>query len=137
MRTNRSRRGWISLVVLLLAFAAAPSLGACFRGRPQGVTIDDTITIEVENRNYLDVVIYALQGSSRIRIGQVTGTSHNSFDVSLRKISTGGGDVRFLADPVGSSRTWTTETLHLAGGQVVELYVESDVGRSTLSVRGE
>lgn len=135
MRSNRSRRRWVSLILLAVALAATSSLGACVRGA-RGIPTSDTVTIEVENRNYLDVVIYALQGSSRVRIGQVTGTSRGSFDVSLRQISTGGGDVRFLADPVGSSRVWTTEQLHLTGGQIVELYVESDVGRSTLSIRG-
>jgi len=134
MRSN-SRRRWLSLVTLSLALASTITLGGCFK-RMRGEPIDDTVTIEVENRNFLDVVIYSLQGSSRVRIGQVTGTGHSSFDISLRKISTGGGDVRFHADPVGSSRTWTTETLHLVPGQVVELYIESDVGRSTLSIRG-
>ena len=41
-----------------------------------------------------------------------------------------------MADPVGSGRAWTTEALHVFAGQTVQLTIESDVRRSTLSIRG-
>ena len=129
-RHHLTRRSFLGTCLTIpLAMGAA-----CYR-RGKGVDEEGEITVEVENHNYLDVAIYAVQGAGRIRIGDVTGTTTKSFVVPLTRISTG-GEVRFLADPIGSNRTWTTEPLHLFAGQTVQLTIESDVRRSTLSIRG-
>jgi len=123
-------RRWLLVACLTLPFAAG-----CYR-RTKGGEVEGEITLEVENRNYLDVAIYAVQGGGRIRVGEVTGTSTKSFVIELNRVAVG-GEVRFMADPIGSNRTWTTEPLHVYAGQTIELTIESDVRRSTLSIRGD
>ena len=120
---------------LLVACLTLPLAASCYR-RTKGGDVEGEITLEVENRNYLDVAIYAVQGAGRIRVGEVTGTSTKSFVIALNRVSVG-GEVRFMADPIGSNRTWTTEPLHVYAGQTIELTIESDVRRSTLSIRGD
>lgn len=135
MQRNAPRRGLQVVRRWAMVLLVLPML-ACSRGLRNPGADDGPVTITVDNRNYLDVTVYALIGSSRVRVGQVTGSSSSSFDVSLRRISAS-GDVRFNIDPIGSNRTWTSDMIHLYAGQEVELIVESDVRRSTYSIRGE
>lgn len=135
MQRSVPRRG-LQVVRRLALVILAISLAACSRGLRNQSADDGPVTIAVDNRNYLDVTVYALIGSSRVRIGQVTGSTTASFDVMLRRISVS-GDVRFLVDPIGSNRVWASDMIHVYAGQVVELIVESDVSRSTYSIRGE
>ena len=129
-RRTVSRR-WLLVCLTIPLLLASEN---CYRKSRVG-EVEGEILVEVENRNFLDVVIYAVQGGGRIRVGDVTGTSSKTFVVQLNRISMG-GEVRFMADPVGSGRAWTTEALHVFAGQTVQLTIESDVRRSTLSIRG-
>lgn len=71
--------------VLLLA------VGSCYRpgrknpfaapGSGQG---EGTIHVRVENENFGDATVHALRGGERIRVGQVTGKSSQSFQVRWR-----------------------------------------------------
>jgi hypothetical protein len=117
----------------MLLLITAVTLAGCYKNR--GASADDGITLEVENRNYLDVTIYAVSGGSRIRVGEVTGTGTKSFELSLRRVSPT-GELQLQVDPVGSRRTWTSSSLHVFGGQTIELTVESEVTRSSYSIRG-
>lgn len=130
LRWLSPRAAAFRLVLLVLVAASA---AGCFRSR--GGLPEDEITIEVENRNYLDVTIYAVSGGGRIRIGDVTGTGTKSFAVALRRVSPT-GELRLQVDPVGSRRTWTSGSLQVFAGQTIELRVESEVTRSTYSIRG-
>jgi hypothetical protein len=130
-RRTVSRR-WLLVACLTIPLVLGGD--GCYRKSRVGEA-EGEILVEVENRNFLDVVIYAVQGGGRIRVGDVTGTSSKTFVVQLNRISMG-GEVRFMADPIGSGRAWTTEALHVFAGQTVQLTIESDVRRSTLSIRG-
>jgi hypothetical protein len=135
MQRNTHRRRLHEVRRWAMLLLAVPLL-SCSRGLQQRGDVEDgPVTIVVENRNFLDVTVYAVLGSGRVRLGQVTGSSSATFDVPLRRISAS-GDVRFNVDPIGSNRTWTSDALHLYAGQEVELIVESDVRRSPFSVRG-
>jgi hypothetical protein len=123
-------RRWLLVACLTIPFAAG-----CYR-RTKAGDDEGEIVLEVENRNYLDMAIYAIQGSGRIRIGDVTGTSTKRFVIQLSRVSIA-GEVRFMADPIGSNRSWVSEPIHVYTGQTVELMIESDVRRSTFSIRGE
>src|SRR5690348_9697639 len=73
----------------------------------------DTITIRVSNNNPLDMTVYALNQTMRVRLGTVTTASSQEFTVSLHQVSPT-GDLQLLADPVGSRRTLTSETIHVS-----------------------
>ena len=121
------RTGLLALLLLL-----AP--GACVK---HSIIPDEpeTITIEVSNNNALDITVYAVNQSMRMRLGTVNTASTQRFTIPLHQLSVT-GDLQLLADPVGSRRTLTSETIHVSAGQVVEWALQADLRQSSLSIRG-
>jgi hypothetical protein len=83
---------------------------------------DQAAVLQVENRGFADMVIYAVSGSQRFRLGLATGNSTKSFTIppSLVRI---GGPLRFLADPVGGTRTPVSDEMVVQPGDVVTLTI--------------
>src|SRR6476660_5529524 len=83
---------------------------------------DAPAVLQVENRGFADMVIYAVSGSQRLRLGLATGNSTKSFTIpaSLVRI---GGPLRFLADPVGGTRTPVSDEMVVQPGDVVTLTI--------------
>ena len=94
----------------------------------------DTITIRVSNNNSLDMTVYAVNQSMRIRLGIVNTASTQRFTVSLHQVSPS-GELQLLADPVGSRRTLTSEAIHVFAGQAVEWTLQADLRQSSLVIR--
>src|SRR2546423_1663510 len=94
----------------------------------------DTITIRVSNNNSLDMTVYAVNQSMRVRLGLVNTASTQRFTVSLHQISPT-GELQLLADPVGSRRTLTSEAIHVFPGQAVEWVLQADLRQSSLVIR--
>ena len=103
--------------------AAADSAAAALEGT----------SITVDNRSWLDVVVYALSDGTRLRLGMVSAAASGTFALP-RQALRAGTDLRFLADPVGD-RPFTTERVLLQPGQHVHLTLESELARSSLLVR--
>jgi hypothetical protein len=78
-------------------------------------------TVRVENQAFADMVIYVLQGSSRIRIGQVSGNS--TATLRIPQTALGSGTVQFLADPIGGNRTPISDTISVQPGDQVQLTI--------------
>ena len=94
----------------------------------------DVITISVSNSNPLDMTVYVLNQSMRMRLGTVSTASTQHFTLSLHQISPT-GELQLLADPVGSRRTFTSEPIHVFAGQAVEWVLQADLRQSTLTIR--
>ena len=94
----------------------------------------DVITISVSNSNPLDMTVYVLNQSMRLRLGTVSTASTQRFTVSLHQISPT-GEIQLLADPVGSRRTFTSEPIHVFAGQALEWVIQADLRQSTLTIR--
>lgn len=97
-------------------------LCACATTRQAGNQDDFKTAVRVENRNFLDMKIYILRGSERIRIGTVTGNSTQVFTIPEGLII-GSGLVRFLADPIGGTATPISQEISVRQGEVVELII--------------
>jgi hypothetical protein len=78
--------------------------------------------LRVENQGFSDMVIYAVSGAQRVRLGLATGNSTRSFTIPDYLIR-GAGPLRFLADPIGSSRTPVSEEMTVQPGDVVSLTI--------------
>lgn len=78
--------------------------------------------VEVENQGFSDMVIYALDGAQRIRLGSVTGHSSRTLAIP-RYLVGGGGTIRFLADPIGGNQTPVSEEMVVQPGDVVSLTI--------------
>ena len=121
----------VRVVVPTLMLVAAPA--GCVK---HSVIPDepDVITISVSNSNPLDMTVYALNQSMRIRLGTVSTASTQRFTISLHQISPT-GELQLLADPIGSRRTFTSEPIHVFAGQAVEWVLQADLRQSSLTIR--
>lgn len=79
-------------------------------------------TVRVDNRNLLDMTIYVLENSQRIRLGTVTSLSTSVFKIPndlVPAITT----LRFLADPIGGMEAPISEEITVAPGEQVTLTI--------------
>jgi hypothetical protein len=101
---------------------AALSTGCGGRSRTAEPSSESPAILEVENRGFADMVIYAVSGSQRIRLGLATGNSTKSFPLPSSLIR-GAGPLRFLADPIGGTRAPVSEEMVVQPGDVVTLTI--------------
>ena len=104
----------------MLALVIAAGCGG--RSAQTSANPDNPATLQVENQGFADMVIYAVNGGQRVRLGTATGNSTKSFAVPSYLIRAGGA-LRFLADPIGGSRTPVSEEILVQPGDVVTLTI--------------
>ena len=78
--------------------------------------------LQVENRGFADMVVYAISGAQRIRLGIAIGNSTRAFTIP-RILLRGAGPLRFLADPIGGSRSPVSEEMVVHPGDIVTLTI--------------
>ena len=122
----------VRVVLPTLLLLAAPA--GCVKRSVIPDDEPDVITISVSNSNPLDMTVYAVNQSMRIRLGTVSTASTQRFTVSLHQISPT-GELQLLADPVGSRRTFRSEPIQVFAGQFVEWVLQADLRQSTLTIR--
>jgi hypothetical protein len=105
----------------LFVLAAAGLLAACAYSRAAANPQEET-TVRVDNQGTLDMNIYVLRGAERIRLGTVTGLSTQVLKIP-KNIIFGATPLRFLADPIGSSRMPVSEEIVVTAGDQVTLRI--------------
>jgi hypothetical protein len=132
------RRTIVGLIVvgLMLAVGGGCSRAAQVEGEEpdQLNRLDAVLTIRVVNHSQLDATIYLVHDGARDRLGSVTAASTSAFSVRGRSLAT--GDFTLLADPLGATRTSTTERLNVLQGTEFIWTIETDFNRSSVMVRG-
>ena len=140
-----------ALKTLAAAVVASLTLGACASGGtatgtarlPDGPIAGRTANraaavqpamLKVSNYNWMDVVVYAAQGNSRVRLGQVTSMSSASFRLPSRMVENSTQNVRLMVDPVGSTEGWQTEAISIQAGQQVQFNVQNSLSFSSVLV---
>lgn len=126
----------------LVAVLVAGALGACASAAPtpdrplslEGDYLPQSMNVTVENNNWNDVVIYAVSGGMRTRLGDVTSMTRRDFEIRPNMV-TGGGSIRFVADPIGVRATHTTHDLVVEPGTNMRLTVENQITLSHLIKR--
>jgi hypothetical protein len=78
--------------------------------------------LQVENRGFADMVIYAVRGAQRVRLGLANGNSTKAFTIPTTLIR-GSGPLRFLADPIGGRRSPISEEMLVHPGDIVTLTI--------------
>ena len=105
------------------------------RPRPTGADARDAAaTMSVENRNWQDVVIYAIHDGTRTRLGTVTAATTASFFLKSLVVHAG-SELQFVAHAIGERRMFASERVLVQPGQHVEWLLESGLERSSLTVR--
>src|SRR5215213_2869013 len=127
-----------ALKTLAAAVAASLTLSACGTATgaarlPDGPAPGRTATavqpamLKVSNYNWMDVVVYAVQGNSRVRLGQVTSMSSASFRLPPRMVANSVEPVRLMVDPIGSIEGWQTEGISVHPGEKVQFNVQNSL----------
>jgi hypothetical protein len=127
-------------LVLLLALAAG---AGCHHARradqpaPADTALADTapvdIPLEVDNHNWLDVIVYVLHDGERSRVGIASASSQSNFVLPARLVGQG-HEIRLLGHPIGGTSNTFTETVTVQPGQYIEWTLESDLSRSSIGV---
>ena len=116
----------------LALVSATASCNALRRGAaPEDET--DVVTVVVVNHHQLNVVVFNVAQGRRDRLGEVTAVGTASYRLHTRRLPA--SELQLLADPIGSSRTVTSELLHVAAGDEVRWILETDLARSHIEIR--
>jgi hypothetical protein len=78
--------------------------------------------LRVQNLNFADMVIYAVDAGQRVRLGTATGNSTKLFTIPAYLVQPG-ARLRFLADPIGSNQTPVSEQITVQPGDIVTLTI--------------
>jgi hypothetical protein len=118
------------------AWTLAFVLGACTpatRNAPVENWGVERTTMTVENNNWSDMTVYLLREGVRTRLGVVPSMGRSNFTLSSALIG-GNGDLRVMADPLGSNQRWTSQPMLITPGSQIRFRLENNVNLSTYSV---
>ena len=90
--------------------------------------------LTLNNRHWLDVNVFVVHDGQASRVALVTASSNESMQVPGWLMGQG-GRLRIIAEPVGDVGRYTTDLLVVQPGQLVEINVESQLSRSTYTIR--
>jgi len=121
-------------LLLLVGFAAGAGCHhAPHADQPEPATAPVDVPLEVDNHNWLDVVIYVLHDGERSLVGIANASSQSSFVLPARLVGQG-HELRLLGHPIGGEGGTVTETVTVQPGQYIEWTLESDLTRSAVGV---
>lgn len=122
-----------TLVALLVISPLASGCATGQGGRGGDETPSGPTTVEVDNGNFADVVVYALGDGRYQRLGTVTGHHRERFE--LPRHMEGALRLRLVADPIGATTSYFSEQLLFTPGDVLVLNVGATINLSSVSVR--
>ncbi|MBC7790943.1 MAG: hypothetical protein H7Z74_13435 [Anaerolineae bacterium] len=108
-------RRFLTFALVLIAFGVG-----CKRPKPdmdQAPQEFTDIPLEVENRSFLDVTVYLLQQGNRQRLGMASGASTTTVMIRKQFLIGYSGELRFIADPVGSPNTIVSDAISIRPGE--------------------
>lgn len=107
--------------VLIVSASALLACGPAAHQTDSGAARAET-AVHVRNNNFSDVTVYLLDDGARVRLGTVTGLSSRTLMVAPH-IVRGPRELRFLIDPMGGGRAWTSDPILVTPGDIVELTI--------------
>ncbi len=122
--------------VLLVALLAGCSLLPHHRDEQQPDPLADEasedVGLHVANHNWADVVVFAVRGTTRVRLGDVN--TGNEADFVLPKSFVLGGQVTVILHPIGGPRDFSTGPIMVSPGQQIDMRVENSLAQTNWSV---
>lgn len=117
----------------VLAFTTGILLGGCASNAGPDSELrsraPEKTSVQVSNNNWLDVNVFAVRGDQRVRLGMVTSMSTKLLRVPGAFLS-GPADLQLIADPIGSSMSYSSEPINVWPGQTITLAVENQLSLS-------
>ena len=108
----------IAFALVLLGTAACKTL-------PHGSGAGDQnqpAIVQVDNQGFIDMDVFALRSSQRIRLGTAVGARKSNFTIPPVLVS-GLTPLRFIADPIGGRRASVSQEITVAPGDTVVLTI--------------
>ncbi len=125
-----------NLAAVVAATLTVAACGPALAGSSNGVgrpARAEAALVTVENQNWSDMVVYVTQGGMRMRLGMVTSMRSATFRLPAMFLGHS-GDIRLVADPVGSSETYVSEVIQVHNGQQISLSVQNSLQLSNVAV---
>jgi hypothetical protein len=106
------------LALLLLVLAACGGLSSASGSADSR----EPTVVEVNNQSFLDMTVFAVRNSQRVRLGNAGGNMRTKLTVPLHLVS-GLTPLRFVADPIGSNRASVSQEILVAPGDTVVMTI--------------
>src|SRR5688500_5981155 len=95
--------------------------GCSARQQTEAEILASRTTVTVDNQSFSDMTIYVSRGQ-RVRLGNARGHSKTTFTIPP-SIVAGVSSLRFIADPIGSTRSSVSEEISVNPGDSVGLTI--------------
>ncbi|HET9775896.1 MAG TPA: hypothetical protein VFP77_04935 [Gemmatimonadaceae bacterium] len=126
------------------SFALAVLFTASFSGCARSIHVKDydesaaavpaaPITLEVENHNWADVVLYVLHDGVQTRFTQVAAAHNLSIEIPER-LQGQMGVIRIAARRIGGTDSYVSQAISLRGNSAVRFTIESNLNHSSVGV---
>jgi hypothetical protein len=119
--------------IAFVALAATIALSAC-ASTPRYATEDFAgsrgVAVEVSNNNWMDIVIYAMSGGNRVRLGIVTTGLDQRFTLP-KSMNVQTGNLFLEAHPVGSNEVFRSDPIMVNPGSRILWSLENQLTLSS------
>jgi hypothetical protein len=112
--------------LLAVLFVAALGTTGCVGKGRNAPAPQEFASVRVNNRAFIDVDVFALNGSTRARLGSVSANGTGTLRIPAAVVGTG-RDLRFMVDPIGSSRQGLSFNIYVRPGEQVTLTVPPSI----------
>jgi hypothetical protein len=107
----------ITISLLVLAGVACKSVSPA-----EGINLNEPAAVSVDNRGFSDMTVYVARDSQRQRLGLAQGNRVTVFTIPANMVG-GATPLRFIADPIGSSRASVSEQITVSPGDTVVVMI--------------
>jgi hypothetical protein len=119
----RKQNTQMKIKSLALAFVLLGAAGCKTLSHGSGNADQNQPTVlQVDNQGFIDMDIFTLRSSQRIRLGTAPGASKHSFTIPPSLVS-GLTPLRFIADPIGGRRASVSQEITVAPGDTVVMTI--------------
>lgn len=125
------------LAQLLPVALVALAFGACSaNSAPQEGPLPPSsaqASIKVTNNNWADMNVFVERSGMRVRLGTVSSMGNRIFRLP-KSVVNATGDIRLVADPIGSRDVHVTAPVQVWPGQTVDFKIENHIAISSVAV---
>jgi hypothetical protein len=115
---------WTRLAFATLLTLSAASTACVRNSKPdEDAEPAPTTYLKVENRAFLDMTMYVLRNSQRVRLGVATGNTTTKLVIPNTLLYSGSGTLQFLANPIGGRRSPVSQEISVSAGDEVTLLI--------------
>ncbi len=118
--------------ILMMASGCATS-GSTRISREPARRVDGQVTLEVENNNWSDVIVYIVRYGTRVRLGEVRSMSRRTLRLP-RSYTTGAEPLQVMLRPLGSRQGFALDPIPVRPGERIALTVQNHLQISSFWV---